>query len=322
MLGAKSANRAAKAAAEVTRQDQQAAENQVGGLMFGPADYKNFQIATAIRRKGGGGFTYYFDPQEGRWIKDSPEAQSGNGFFQKYPSLQAVYAQQNPQYMQSLDNLVGTEQGHTREMIGLAKNAEGIGADLEQRQKAQIQRDASKQLTGMNRDATARLGWMGPSTLVANQQASNARNVGEQSSDAMLNAANAATGRLLAARGNTLNVMSNRYGLEGGLMMDVAGRKRQTALEPAQAAQSMMGNPVFQPHRADPSAYGMQSPLGNSLATLSQPLMMLGGMGMQRAMGGGYGMGAGSPMMTNMGGGYGMMPPSANAAFGMNLLSR
>jgi len=294
IFGSNSANKAAEQAAAENRRQYNDAQSRLGLLMFGPQDWYDFQQIVSDKGpvntweraprdpndprggRGGGG--------RGRWqqVVRDPLASVRARFFGKYGTYQDALKNAGDRFVTDTEGLVGREEDRTRLLDMLAQGMEGMGSDLEGREKARIGRDSARQLAGMNQTTLARLGYLGPTTLLGNQLTSNARQVGYQRDDAMLNAAKAATDRTMAARGQRLNLLNQRFGLMGTLEDTLAGRRRAASTAPAEALQSMVSGQNFRPFQVDASAFSPYSPFAAAMGGIAPALSMLGGSMMQQ----------------------------------------
>lgn len=282
LFGANSANKAAAAAANENKRQYQDAQARLGLLMFGPDDWADFQTIVANKKPktsyqfipGGRGFGSF------QKVVSDPVSAAKARFFGKYGTYQDAIQRAGGRYVSDTENLLGLEQDRTRNLDMLAQGMEGMGSDLEANEKARINRDSARQLAAMNQLTMGRLGYMGPSTMLGNQLRGNARDVGYQRDDAMLAAAKAATDRMMAARGQRLNLLNQRYGLMGTLQDTLAGRRRDSTMAPAQALQSMVSGEQFRPFQVDASAFSPYSPFASAMGGIAPALSMLGGMGL------------------------------------------
>lgn len=290
---ASSANNAATNANNQSTAEREAARNRLGLLMFGPQDWQDFLLATQPdtttyqSRPSALGSLFGSDGKTYKTDHTKEKAAAAARFFSKYPSLQGIMQQANQTYQGEQDALLGRERDRTAQLDTLARGQEGMGQDLLEQQQRQIARDADRRLKSLNRVTTGQLGYLGPSTLTGNQLASNSRQVGEQASDANLRAAMASTDRTMAARGQRMNLLNQRYGLMGSLEDTVSGRRRQATMEPAQAANAAMNGGMFAPHSFDASAFAPYSPFAAAMGSVAPALTQLGGYGLLGGFGGG-----------------------------------
>jgi hypothetical protein len=285
-LGASSSNKAAKKAAEAERRDQANLQRTLGSLEIGPGDYRDLLLAT----NNTAGLFFAGDPA---WYKatDADKQAAAARFFSKYPSLQSIMREAGPRLVNEQEQLLNKEQGRTRQLDQMARQAEGFGKDLQGREGERINRDYERDLKGANQRSMAALGFTGSNTLIGNQMASNQRQLGYQRDDALLAAAKAATDRLTASRNTRMTQLGQRYGLEGNLQDDLSRLRYQMALAPAQSLQGVFGGGAFQPMQRSAAAYGQYSPLGNALGSLGPALSTLGA----AALSSGGNQGSGNP---------------------------
>lgn len=281
-MGAQSANRAARTASTIQQYGAKEQQARIGGIEMGPEDYRDMLLALAPVQMdaNGTGRLVYQDPflANGHWKFVTPEVEAARTrFTQKYPSMQAVMAQANPRLIGDQEALLQRERDRTGTLDRMAKEAEGVGTDLEAREKARIYRDSERDLKGLDRRSKAALGLSGSNTLIGNQMASNQRQIGYQRDDALLEAAKAATARLLQARGVRMQQLGQRYGLEGNLEDQLAKLRYSLALAPAQSRAGVVGGSAFNPVAQSPAAYGQYNPTANAFASLGPALAQLGG---------------------------------------------
>lgn len=275
-MGAASSNRAARTAQNINNLEASSARNRAGALAFGPQDFQDFLLATAPRGARG---DIYLD---NRWQNPGSQAlaDATARFSAKYPSMIGTMQQAGQQLVGEQKALLDQEHGRTQYLDMLSRQAEGFGTDFEARQKDQINRNSRRDLQGLDRRSMAALGYLGPSTLVGNQLASNQRQIGYQRDDALLAAAKAATDRLMAARQARIGTLGQRYGVEGSLADSVSKLNYQTAIAPSQAAQAVVNGQQFNPVPQSAAGYSPYSPAGNTLASIGPAIAQLGMMGL------------------------------------------
>jgi len=276
-LSARSANKQASRSRQASQQESQRAMSRLGTSLFGADGWDDYELAATG------------DPNN-RWTQD---ARSRVGA--AYPSLFSVMTDAGNQQLAEIQQAAAGRRAGTARLQRLAGGMEGIGGDIEARQLARIQREGKKQLANMNARSSASLGMLGPSTLLANQQAGNARSVGESMSDASLAASVAGADRRMAGRGALLNTMGMRQSLEDSMGQADINSRYQARTMPAQTRQQILSSGVFSPYLGNNMTqfYGSASPGGAAAGALGQGMGFLGMMGSMGGFGGGGGGGGG-----------------------------
>ena len=283
IFGARSANRAADRQQQAQQAEVNAARRRAGFLFFGPEDYEDFELATqptvyqTQRRRGGlGGL---FGGTRTSTVDQTDRVTAArNRFFGKYRPIDQELRDLGEQAAgRDRGNLEQTRR-NTGELLALAGGQEGAIQDVADQGAARVRRDLTRANEEADQRATAILGMMGPSTLLANQLAGNRRRFAESESDALGQLDETRLQRLLQQRGQRLSLLAGRRALEEDLGRQVDQRRYLLDREPLDARQAVLSQGAFQPYT--PVMGGTQSPAGNALASLSGSLSLLGGLGL------------------------------------------
>jgi len=250
-LGASSSNKAINRQSDAWNNENYAARDRQGMLMFGPEDWADFKLAMSSdtytsRRKVSGGIGRLFGGRRKTVISRKAEVDAAKArFFGKYPSMQDEMKNITVKHNLAVDADLRQQSDNTGRLDRMASESEGRANDGQEAQMAMAQHNSDRGLQAANQMAMANLGMMGSNTLLSNQTSANANLAASNLTQQQVGIRQQGLQNWQFARNQRMGMLGGRLaGQESSASQANAQRYNMAAALP-NARQSMMSGGAF-----------------------------------------------------------------------------